>query len=194
MPKANEIRLEKPKGLGRWLWIFRNYRQSFPPSERKPFSVIVNMYRRGKTDVWCILADGKMAGFASTINGAEEILLDYLAVDSRRRGEGIGSGALKAIREMYRGWGVFGEIESPYEPGEDREIRLHRKAFYLRSGMRQMNVMAKVFGVKMELIGWDCQMDFAGYKAFYRDNYGAWAAEHIEWEPHPDEKQDPGSC
>ena len=38
--------------------------------------------------------------------------------------------------------------------------------------------MAKI-GVKMELLGWGTQMGFDSYKAFYRDHYNPWAAEHI---------------
>ena len=45
--------------------------------------------------------------------------------------------------------------------------------------MEALNVTAMVFGVKMELLGWGCQMDFDSYKAFYRDHYNPWAAEHV---------------
>jgi len=126
-------------------------------------------------------------GFAATINGEREILLDYLAVQQSRRGTGIGSAALRKLRERYAGKGLFVEIESPYEPGADQQVRLRRKAFYQSCGMKQIRVMADVFGVNMELLGWDCSLDFDGYKAFYHENYGSWASEHIIWKPYPAE-------
>lgn len=45
-----------------------------------------------------------------------------------------------------------------------------------------MNVTVKLFGVRMELLGSGCGLDFDGYKAFYRENYNQWAADHIERE------------
>ena len=32
----------------------------------------------------------------------------------------------------------------------------------------------------MELLGWDCVMDYEDYRLFYRDNYSEFAAEHIQ--------------
>ena len=59
-----------------WIRIRRLYARAFPPSERKPFSMILSMRRKGKTDVWCFYQDGRFAGFASTINGDGLILID----------------------------------------------------------------------------------------------------------------------
>lgn len=180
------LRLEKPAGLFRWMELYRLYRAAFPASERKPFSLIVRMYRRGKTDVWRVAEDGRFLGLAMTINGPDVILLDYFAMEPRSRGRGAGSAALGLLSEHYRDKGLFVEIESPYEDGPDRSLRLRRKAFYLANGMEPMKVMMRLFGVKMELLGIRCRLDYPGYRDFYRDNYGAWAAEHIREEIHPE--------
>jgi len=162
-----------------WFRVWRLYRRSFPPSERKPFSIIRSMYRRGKTDLWCILRNGRFAGFASTVNSGELILLDYLATLPQYRGQGIGSAALHLLKQRYPGKGVFVEIEETRDPGKDQALRIRRRQFYEAAGMEDLNVTAMVFGVKMELLGWGCRMDFDAYKAFYRDHYNPWAAEHI---------------
>lgn len=179
---VTKLSLTKPKGILCWLKLYRLYLSAFPASERKPFSVIANMHRKGKTDVWCMEKRGELLGFASTVNSENLILLDYLAVDEKHRAEGIGSQALLELKTIYRGKGVFVEIESTCEPASNREERQKRKQFYLNCGMVPLNVTAVVFGVKMELLGWDCRMDFDGYRAFYRDHYSPWAAEHIETE------------
>lgn len=46
--------------------------------------------------------------------------------------------------------------------------------------MTEMGVFVELFGVDMELLGFDCSLTFEEYHAFYRDNYSAWAAEHVK--------------
>lgn len=182
------VSLNKPKGVLQWLRLYKLYRAAFPTCERKPFSIIVNMYRKGQTDVWCIQKDRKIMGLAATINGEEAILLDYFAIDQRHRNEGIGSQALLKLEQFYADKGLFVEIESVYDDAPNRDERQRRKQFYLRCGMTQMNVLVNLFDVKMELLGWNCQLDFEGYRAFYAEHYSPWAAEHIAKEQHPEEK------
>ena len=170
-----------------WLRIRRLYRKSFPRNERKPFRIILSMRRRGKTDVWCCMQDGRFAGFATTINGEDLILLDYLAVEAGLRGRGVGSRILHHLKEHYRGKGVFVEIESACEASPDQPERIRRKRFYTNNGMQPARVMASVFGVHMELLCWNCCVDFSRYHAFYRDHYNPWAADHITEMEYPGE-------
>ena len=175
---------ERIVSLWDWWRVRRLYRRAFPREERKPFGVIRRMHRRGKTDVWVLRRDGRFAGFAATINGDGLILIDYLAVETRLRGQGVGSAALAALAEEYPGCGLFVEIESAFEPGEDQLQRMRRRAFYERCGFRSCRTMASVFGVPMELLGRGCSVDFEGYRRFYCTHYSAWAGEHItplEW-------------
>lgn len=174
-----ELSIVRPKGFSHWLKLYRLYKSAFPASERKPFSIIVNMYHKGRSDVWCIESGGKFAGLAMTINGESLVLLDYFAVDQTRRGEGIGSAALGQLQKIYGGKGLIVEIESTLEPADNRDERLRRKRFYLSNGMRELNVTPILFGVKMELLGSGCQLDFEGYQAFYRDHYSPWAAKNV---------------
>lgn len=169
-----------------WLRIYCLYRRTFPRSERKPFQIILSMHRKGKTDVWYFETNRRFAGFATTINDDQLILLDYLAVKKQLRGQGIGSRILRELKQRYRGKGIFTEIESAYEPASNQVERIRRKQFYLANGMLPSRVMASVFGVKMELLCWNCHVDFVRYHAFYRDNYSAWAAKNIIEAEYPD--------
>ena len=181
----NHFSARKVSSLPQWCRIYRLYRRAFPRSERKPFNMILSMRRRGKTDVWVFQQDGRFAGFASTINDDRLILLDYLAITESMRGRGIGSSALQALKDSYTGKGIFVEIESAFEDTDDRAERLRRKHFYMKNDMLPSRVMAGVFGVKMELLCWNCSVDFCRYHAFYRDNYSAWAADHIIEQEYP---------
>lgn len=175
-----EIALQKPRGTAQWLRLQQLYIRSFPRAERKPFGVIRRMYREGKADIWCILADGKFSGLATTVNGDELILIDYFAIAENRRGKGLGKAAMECLLSMYPDRGVFLEIESPDRPGLDRDQRKKRKEFYLSCGFGELGVKAKVFGVYMELLGVRCQLDFEGYRRFYGFNMSPWAADHLE--------------
>lgn len=174
-----EVQLRKIKGVYDWLRLYRLYREAFPASERKPFAIIARMYRQGKTDLWCVTKDGGFAGMAATINGEDLILLDYFAVVRSLRGQGVGSEAMALLQEQYRDRGLFVEIESTRSAVPDLHQRQKRKQFYLDAGMKDLGTEANVFGVNMELLGARCELDYDGYRAFYRDNYGVWAADHI---------------
>ena len=183
-----DITLERPRNRGQWLQIYGLYLTAFPAAERKPFAVINKMYRQGRADVWRILRNGKFAGFAATVNGGEMILLDYLAVSKSCRGESVGSGAMGLLMAEYADKGLFVEIESTRCAGPEQE---RRKRFYLAAGLEDLGVSARVFGVDMDLLGIRCHLDFEGYRAFYRDHYSPWAAEHIEsMEPGNPEKKE----
>lgn len=180
------VTLKRPRSPFGWIQVYRLYRQAFPSSERKPFWLIIQMTKKKKTDTWRILRDGRFAGFATTINGKDLVMLDYLAIDQQSRGGGTGTQALRLLQDAYTGQGFFVEIESPFEDVPDRQDRLRRRAFYRRCGLEPMGVMAVVFGVKMELLGRDCTLDFDGYQAFYRENYSDYAASHLEIACHPE--------
>jgi len=169
-----------PRGLRQWTQVYRLYQKAFPASEKKPFTMIRSMHKEKKSDVWRFSRDGKFAGIIITINGEENILLDYLAVDEKQRGTGIGSQILSLMKRHYAGKGVFLEIESVYEDCGNKAERIRRKHFYEKCGMESMGVFVWLFGVKMELMSFGCKMTFEEYRDFYRDNYNQWAADHIQ--------------
>jgi len=175
-----ELLIIKPRGIADWLKIYRLYLKAFPKYERKPFSVIYNMYKKGKTDVWYCMSKGHFAGFGATINSSGVILLDYFAVASSCRGQGIGSAILKSFMEIYEDKGFFVEIESTFVHSENSDERIKRKHFYLENGLEEMGTEAYLFGTRMELLGRGCRLDFTEYQNFYRDNYGRWAADNIK--------------
>ena len=174
-----EIKLKKPAGVSDWLRLYRLYMSAFPREERKPFSMIRKMYKKGTTDIWCLALDGEFVGLGITINGPDMILLDYFAIEKKKRQQGVGTAALPVLMDYYGDKGFFLEIESTLEEAPNKAQRLRRKAFYLSCGLRELGATACLFGVNMELLGVRCQLDYDGYKTFYRKNYNSWAADHI---------------
>lgn len=175
------ITLVPPSGFSRWFQLFCLYRTAFPRAERKPFGFIRKAYREGRTDIWCILRGGSFLGFAATMNSPTLVMLDYLAIAPKYRGQGIGTAALTRIMAKYADRAFILEIESPFEPGAEQETRQKRKQFYVNCGMEPLRIMAVVFGIRMELLGKNCSPDFSfdRYRNFYRDFYMPRAARHI---------------
>lgn len=157
--------------------IFLLYRSAFPRQERKPFNRITAMVKQGRSDLWTIRYDGRFAGFAATVNAPDLVLLDYLAVSKKYRGWGIGTAALKTLMGRYPA--LFVEIESTFADAPNRVEREKRKRFYVNCGMIPMGTEADLFGIRMELLGVRCHLDFESYRSFYRDHYSPWAAEHV---------------
>ena len=174
------LKYDRPRGLRQWAQVYKLYQRAFPASEKKPFGIILKMYRKGVSDIWRFTREGRFAGIIITINGPEHILLDYLAVAEKCRDTGVGSEILPLMRSRYEGKNVFLEIESVYEPCENQAQRIRRKHFYEKCGMQSMDVFVWLFGVKMELMGFGQTITYEDYHAFYRDNYGQWAADHIQ--------------
>ncbi|MBR6521542.1 MAG: GNAT family N-acetyltransferase [Oscillospiraceae bacterium] len=169
-----------------WLKIYRLYRLAFPREERKPFSSIREIHCNHRGDVWYCTANGHFVGFASTVRGSDLVLVDYLAVSPAARNGGIGSAILGALRGKYPAHHLFLEIESVWEDVPDRDIRLRRKAFYLRNGFTPMKLMIWLFDVKMEVLGIDCTLDYSQYHDFYYTRLSPWVAEHISEAVHPE--------
>ena len=181
------MELRKPQRAMQWLKMFLCYRQAFPREERKPFGIIVKMYRQGKSDIWCWTENGAFAGFAATINGENLVLLDYFAVAKKFRKQGIGTKALRSLQSIYSNRGLFVEIERICPEAENLTQREKRKQFYRNCAMEELGVQATVFGVEMDLLGSRCSLSYEGYRDFYRDHYGVWAAEHITPIPHKED-------
>ena len=173
------MRFFKPRGL-QLLKIRRLYREAFPKCERKPFSIILAMAKKGKTDLWYLEDEGGFAGLCATINGTDKVLIDYLAVAKKRRGKGVGSEMLATLLEHYKDYGVFLEIEELDPAAENNEERKRRKQFYLRAGFTPMDTHVKLFGVDMELLGKGCHLTFDEYRDFYLTNYGKFAYDNIK--------------
>lgn len=173
------MKILQASGFSQKIRIYALYLSAFPPAERKPFSTILSMQKQGRTDLWYFEEDRQFIGFATTINSSDLILLDYLAISPRKRGQGAGSRILQELQKLYFPKGLFVEIESTSHEADNQRERILRKQFYLANGMSQLHVTASVFGVDMELLGCNCELDFDAYKAFYKNHYSKWASDHI---------------
>lgn len=173
------MKLRKVQSRKDWREIKKLYNEAFPANEKKPFWMIRMKHKRGAADVWVAENDGEFAGMAITMNGADLVLLDYFAISSGKRSCGIGGEVLKALQREYEGHRFFLEIESIEKGAQTQAERERRKKFYLANGMQELGVDVTLFGVDMELLGYNCRVDFDEYRGLYFDTYGNWAAKNV---------------
>ena len=173
------MKLKKATTLKDWKKIRKLYMSAFPSCERKPLSVIRYKQHKKAADVWVVEDEGEFVGLAITMNGPDLVLLDYFAIDDFKRGKGYGSKALKLLQETYADYRFFLEIERTDVEAENIEERKRRKSFYLQNGMMELKVHAVLFGVEMELLGYQCKVSFEEYRNLYVSNYGNLARKNV---------------
>lgn len=148
------------------------YEASFPESEKKPFSFMLQKREEGFYDILAAENDrGDFCGLAIILLSGKFALVDYLAIAPESRGSGIGSRILKELRERYGEERLVVEIESTVGPGADKAEnageRLRRKAFYLRNAMAPMDFRVELMGVEMEILTFGSSLTFGEYFDIY---------------------------
>lgn len=134
--------------------------RDFPPDERKPLDAIESAYARGEYQCFGAFEEEKLAAYAFFVklrkNAETLYLFDYLAVLPERRDQGVGSRFLQALMAdaLSAADCVLLEVDHPdYAKTEaERALRLRRLAFYLRNGLTDTGVSARVYHVEYRIL------------------------------------------
>jgi GNAT superfamily N-acetyltransferase len=140
--------------------IYVNHlRKDFPRSERKPFSRIRSAMQKGEYSCYGAWTGDELAGYAFLAYyrlGESRIgLLDYFAVLSDRRGQGLGSEILRRLSPDRLSLScILIETEKIMAglDDEEREIRKRRVCFYERAGASRSGVSTSLFGVDFDIL------------------------------------------
>ncbi|RJX68107.1 N-acetyltransferase [Tsuneonella suprasediminis] len=123
-------------GDWRFAPIAELYERAFPPSERKPTAFLNDVVVRSDYVLLAATIAEEIAGFSVLyVSNAGFGLLEYMAVNERLRGHGVGG---KLFRETARHCPVpmVLEVEAPDEGVDSIEAR--RVEFYRRLGCRMV--------------------------------------------------------
>lgn len=157
------------------------YESAFPKSEKKPFSTIKALTRRGDMKIFSIESDdGAFIGLAIMILYSDIALLDYLAIEESKRGQGFGGCALEILKKMYDGKRLLLEIEDTASDSPDTKSRLERKKFYTSHGMSVMPYKVNLFGVDMEILTFGGEVDFTEYHNVFVNVFSPLAAKKVQ--------------
>lgn len=151
----------KPLPLTEIRKIYNAYvTRDFPPDERKPLADIESAYARGEYQCFGAFEEDSLAAYAFFVrlrrNEETLYLFDYLAVLPERRDQGVGSRFLQQLMaEPLRDADcVLLEVDHPdyAETDAERALRLRRQAFYLRNGLMDTGVSARVYHVEYKIL------------------------------------------
>lgn len=140
----------------------KHMKTDFPPDELKPFSAIEAMLEAGIYEPLGFFegADGnELTAYAwqTVLPQCHSVLIDYFAVEPRRRGGGTGTKALALLADYYapRKQALLIECEHPAEAPDAAAAR-RRIGFYLRAGARATAMESRVYGVRYQIFALPC--------------------------------------
>ena len=174
------MKIVKATDEKRLKYIEELYLRAFPAAERKPFWLMLQKQIEGTMEILSIEDENTFLGLAIFAFDKDLALLDYFAISEELRSQGIGSKALKALQKIYDGKRFILEIETTKKTCKDLEMREHRKAFYLRNGLRTINFDVILFGVEMEILANCEELTFEEYLDIYVNACGLKYANKIQ--------------
>ncbi len=152
MIAVNKLNLDEIKEI-----YFSHMQEAFPQSELRPYKNIELLTNRGDYECYGLYNDASLiayAFFAKTKNGNYS-LLDYYAVLSGQRGQGIGSLFFPLLCEkmaLTSGFLIEVEsIESTDDPAE-KKLRRRRIDFYKKNGCMMTGVKCLLYGVDFSIM------------------------------------------
>lgn len=143
--------------LGQTAEIYKHYMHlHFPKEEIKPLKNIQRMWENGAYQAFGMYEEKndttELIGYAfcAMASDCRMILLDYLAIVEKYRGQGMGGIFLKEMRQcMTEVDGILIETEDIdfASNEEERQIRKKRDAFYERNHVVRTQIKSKIFSV-----------------------------------------------
>lgn len=139
-------------------------KEDFPPDELRPLHSINALIRQDS--YFCLAYERperypseeiSAYAFFARLQSSPYALLDYYAVSSATRGQGIGSKFLMGFQEALMPKGIkyiLLEVERPdcAATEAERQIRMRRIQFYLKNGCYDTDVLCSLFGVDYHLM------------------------------------------
>lgn len=158
------------------------YEKAFPAGEKKPFSLILRKREEGSAEILAVENEKQeFQGLIITMIYQDMVLVDYFAIAEERRNSGIGSKVLQLFTSRYKGKRIFLEIESTAsKETEDYDIKIRRKRFYERNGLRAMNYLALLYGIEMEIMVFGDEVTFEEYHEVVEQVYGEEVGRNVE--------------
>ena len=143
--------------------------EAFPDNERVEIDDLFNFGSDGTMDILGIYPDEEIAGFFVILTAERIVYIAYFAVSAEKRSRGMGSAALAALRELYRGRQVVVDFESVLEPDTDTAQRERRRAFYLRNGFYATGWYMFYMDAEFEITSSEAEFDKGAFEQMIAD-------------------------
>ena len=148
------------------------YKTAFPKEERRPFFLLNWEMKKRVMEILAVEENG-FAGLLISSFYKDIVLIEFLAIDDGRRGDGLGSKVLSLAKKRYKGRRIVLEIERPEPDCDPSDMKLRRKEFYERNGFFSTGTKTMLHGVPMILIAERGKtISFEEYKKLYQNTAG----------------------
>lgn len=156
------------------------YLTAFPENERKSFTMMKDLMKKGLLDIVIFETDDQpFIGFAILAIHKKTMLVDYLAINPDYRGKGYGSTALEWLIKEYPLHKICLEIESTNVESDNHKERISRKKFYLKNKLTMLPFEAEVFEVRFELLSNNTAITPEEFVAIYHNVYGPNSSKNV---------------
>lgn len=127
------------------------YEAAFPENERRPLMPLVEN-RNGRSEVISLWQEGDFAGFMVLLTYKDIAHIIYFAVEESLRSKGMGTEALKLLRQRKENYRIIADLEAEYPGAPNNEQRRLRREFYFRNGYTVSPVSYKWQGDYYEIL------------------------------------------
>lgn len=137
----------------------------FPKDELKPLAHILSMVEDGTCTFYALRQNEEVLSYFSVCQNGEGLLVDYLAVNKKMRGQGIGTKTLEFLKSIAQNKYIIIECEvvDKAKSSGEKITRKRRIAFYERAGFALTGVNSNLFGVDYTILTYPTNI--AGEKA-----------------------------
>ena len=141
----------------------------FPKDELKPLSHILSMVEDDTCTFYAFKKDNEVLSYFSVCKNGGGLLVDYLAVNERYRGQGIGSKTLEFLKSIAQNKYIIIECEAEDKATnqKERETRLRRIALYERAGFIKSGISSNLFGVDYIILTYPAGLSRGQIKELY---------------------------
>ena len=131
------------------------YEDSFPPSERPPFDMLLGL----NNTYFCGVYDqGEYVGLIDTIEYKDMAYLFFLAIKKENRDKGYGTQILSDLKQRFAGKRLFLLAEEDGPQYEDNAERTRRLSFYSKNGFIPEGIKVVELGVTYEILSYNCSV------------------------------------
>jgi GNAT superfamily N-acetyltransferase len=125
--------------------------KDFHQSEVKPYTLVEKLVTEQRYLCNGLWDDEELKGYAFFVKGSDSktLLLDYFAILSDYRSQGLGGKFIQAIQEkiIKDKRSLIAEVENPAYASDEqsRDLMNRRIQFYIRNGFKQSKIWCRVF-------------------------------------------------
>lgn len=168
--------LKPHTGRGAWRKaVTALYLEAFPPEERMPVGRLLRLSSHREAELLGVYADAqseRLLGFCQLMSMGKAHYLNYFAIQSDLRGQGVGTAVLQALQQRYGKDGFFLALEKQDDNAPNAAQRKARRAFYTRCGLRDFPMDIQEGGVVFDTMGCGSTVDAETYNRLVRKHLG----------------------